>query len=211
MQKIVELITSFPTVIFTVPMIFCFMWFLLGMVVSGLDVGEGDFDIDADADGDIDGLDHIASALHLGTLGLPLVLLMLTFVGWAVSLMFSIAMDSAGASTALTVLGGLVLGLVGGVLFVWKIGGALGRALTTETAPERGAAIGCTCRVRTLEVSESFGDAELLSGPMRTSLVKVRAKAGLFHRGDIALVVELDPATDAYWIAEIEEEYQPQR
>jgi hypothetical protein len=124
---------------------------------------------------------------------------------------FSAAMDSIGASATITVVGGLVAGLVVGVLFVRTVGGSLGRALSTEAAPERAAAIGCTCKVRTLEVNEKFGDAELLSGPMRTSLIKVRAKEGLFRRGDVALVVELDPVTDSYWIAEIDEEYQPHR
>ena len=209
MQKIVDLMVSFPTVIFTVPLIFCFLWFLLGFVVSGFDVGEGDFDVDGD--GDIDGLEHVASALHIGALGLPLMLLMLSLGAWIASLVFSAGMDSLGASAAITVVGGLVVGLVVGVLFVRTVGGSLGRALATEQAPERAAAVGCTCKVRTLEVNEKFGDAELLSGPMRTSLIKVRAPAGMFHRGDIALVVELDPATDSYWIAEIDEEFQPHR
>jgi hypothetical protein len=210
-QKVIELITSFPTVVFTVPLIFCFMWFLLGIVVSGFDVGEGDFDVDIDGDGDIDVFESFAAAMHLGALGLPLVLLLLSLAGWVTSLLFSGLMDSLGASSTVTVVGGLVLGLAAGVLFVRTVGGAVGRGLATEQAPERSAAIGCTCKVRTLEVNERFGDAELLSGPMRTSLIKVRAKAGAFHRGDVALVVEHDPASDAYFIAEIEEEYQPHR
>jgi hypothetical protein len=63
--------------------------------------------------------------------------------------------------------------------------------------------------VRTTRVTQTFGDAEVISGPMRTSIVKVRADEGEFTRGDIALLVDLDAEHDAYWIAEIEEQYRP--
>lgn len=208
-SEIVDLMVSFPTVIFTVPLIFCFMWFLLGILVSGFDIGEGDFDVDLDGDGQIDGLEHVFAALHLGALGLPLALLMLSFGGWASSLLFSMAMEEVGAGTALTIAGGLILGLAVGWVFVWKVGGSVGRALSTVEAPVRAAAIGCTCKVRTVEVNETFGDAEILTGPMRTSIVKVRAPKGQFQRGDVALLVDLDEDRDAYWISEIDEEFQP--
>ena len=211
MAQIVEQFVSLPTVIFTVPLLFCFLWFLLGFVASGFDLGEGDFDVDIDADGDIDAFETFAASMHLGALGLPLMLFMLSLGAWITSLLVSSGLEAVAAPAALTVVVGIVAGLVVGVLFVRTAGGALGRALTTEQAPERGAAIGCTCKVRTLRVTETFGDAELLSGPMRTSLIKVRAKAEEFSRGDIALVVEHDPVTDAYWIADIDEEYQPHR
>jgi len=206
---LIELITSFPTVIFTVPLLFCFLWFLLGILVSGFDVGEGDFDVDLDGDGHIDGFEHMAAALHVGALGLPLALLMLSLGGWTTSLLFSYGARQAGLSTTLAVIGGLLLGLAVGVLFLSKVGGALGRALTTEQGAERSAAIGCVCKVRTLEVTETFGDAEIVSGAMRNSLVKVRAPQGMFKRGDIALVVQHDAERDAYWISEIDEEYRP--
>jgi hypothetical protein len=208
-SDIVDLMVSFPTVIFTVPLIFCFAWFVLGLFVSGFDIGDGDFDLDFDGDGDIDGLEQLFSALHLGALGLPLALLMLSFGGWASSLMFSMAMDELGAATAITIAGGIILGFACGWLFVWKVGGTVGRALATVEAPQRSAALGCTCKVRTVEVSETFGDAEILNGPMRTSIVKVRAPKGQFRRGDVAPLVELDPERDAYWISEIDEEFQP--
>lgn len=209
MTEIVEQSVSFPTVIFTVPLIVCFFWFLLGMIVSGFDFGEGDFDVDIDGDGDIDAFESLVGSLHLSALGLPLALLMLSFGGWAVSLLFSTIAVGAAVNAAVVVVVGFVLGLVAGFLFVWKVGGALGRALTTETGAERSTAIGCLCRIRTTRVTMSFGDAEVISGPMRTSIVKVRAEEGAFTRGDVALLVELDPEHDAYWIAEIEEQYRP--
>lgn len=209
MTEIIEQSVSFPTVIFTVPLIVCFLWFLLGMVVSGVDFGDGDFDVDLDGDGSVDGLEHVVGALHLGALGLPLALLMLSFGGWAVSLLVSLVAVDAGLNTTLTFIVGFLLGLLAGFLFVWKVGGALGRALTTERGAERSSAIGCLCKVRTTRVTPSFGDAEVISGPMRTSIVKVRAEEGEFERGDVALLVDLDPEHDAYWIAEIEEQYRP--
>ena len=211
MSDVIDLVVSFPTVIFTVPLVFFFFWFLLGLVVSGIDIGDADLDLDLDHDGHIDAFEHFAGAMHLGALGLPLALLMLSLGGWSASLLFSLAMRQAGVSGAFSILGGLLLGLVVGLLFLSKVGGALGRALTTELGAERSAAIGCVCKVRTLEVTETFGDAEVLSGPMRSSIVRVRAKAGQFRRGDVVLVVEFDSDRDAYWVAEIEEQYLPDR
>ena len=210
MNELVDQIASFPTVIFTVPLIICLLWFLLGLVVSGFDIGEGDFDVDLDGDGDIDGLEHLAAALHLGALGLPLALLLLSFGGWAVSLLFSTVALQFDLDTTITIVVGMVLGVVGGFLFVWKVGGAIGRGLTTEQGAERSAAIGCLCKIRTTRVTADFGDAEVISGPMKSSIVKVRADEGQFTRGDVALLVDIDAEHDAYWIAEIEEQYRPQ-
>lgn len=210
MDEILEQAVSLPTVIFTVPLIVCLLWFLLGLVVSGFDVGDGDFDVDLDGDGSIDGIEHLAAALHLGALGLPLALLMLSFGGWAVTLFFSMVADDLDLSTVLKVAIGTALGLVAGFLFVWKVGGAVGRGLETEQGAERGTAIGCLCKVRTIRVTPTFGDAEVISGPMKSSIVKVRADEGAFTRGDVALLVDLDTERDAYWIAEIEEQYRPQ-
>lgn len=210
MSDILDVMVSFPTVVFTVPLVASLLWFLLGLVVSGFDVGDGDLELDLDGDGDIGAFEYLVGALHLGALGVPLSLLMLSFGAWATSLLFSLAVQGLDVSAALVAVIGIVLGLVVGLLFVWKVGGPVGRALATSQAPERSAAIGCTCKVRTVEVSESFGDAEILTGPMRSSIVKVRAPAGTFQRGDVALLVELDPERDAYWIADIEEQYRPQ-
>lgn len=207
--QIIDVMVSFPTVVFTVPFVFCLVWFLVGLIASGFDVGEGDFDVDLDGDGDIDAFEHLAGALHLGSLGLPLALLMLSFGAWASSLLFSVGMQQLGAEDAFTIIGGLVLGVVVGVVFVWKVGGSIGRALSTEQAPERSSAVGCVCKVRTVHVSDRFGDAEMLSGPMRPSIIQVRAPEGRFRRGDVALVVEHDTDRDAYWIADIEEQFHP--
>lgn len=207
MSDLLQLVFSFPTVVFTVPLLFSLTWFLLGLVLSGFDMGDGDMDFDLD--GDIDLFDHLGGLLHLHTLGFSLSLLLLSFGGWATTLVFSALLNTPAGLGLLLGLVGLGVGIGGGVLFVWGVGGPLGRALTTETGPERDAALGCICKVRTVHVTTSFGDAEILTGPMRNSLVKVRAKEGDFTRGDMALLVELDRDADAYWIAELDEELHP--
>src|SRR5829696_8906268 len=114
MSEIIDQTVSLPTVIFTVPLIFCFLWFLLGFVVSGFDIGDADFDVDLDGDGNIDGLEHLFAALHLGALGLPLALFMLSFAAWAVSLFFCVAVADTNLGTGLTVAIGILLGLLAG-------------------------------------------------------------------------------------------------
>lgn len=209
MNELVDQTVSLPTVIFTVPLIFFLLWFLIGFVVSGFDVGDGDFDLDLDGDGDIDGLESLLGALHLSALGLPLSMLLLSFGGWAVCLLVSSLATDAGFNPTLVVLAGLLLGLAAGFAFVWKVGGSIGKALITEQGALRDSAIGCVCKVRTTRVTPTFGDAEVMSGPMKNSIVRVRADEGLFQRGDVALLVDIDPERDAYWIAEIEEQYRP--
>lgn len=210
MGDLLDLSFSFPTVVFTVPLLIFLLWFVLSLVLSGLDFGDADLDLDLDGDGDIDLFESLNHSLHLGALGLSLSMLLLSFGGWAVTLIYAAVartMDTGGMISATL---GVVVGMVAGVLFLKAVGGPLGRALATESAPERDSALGCLCKVRTVDVTTTFGDAEVITGPMRPSIVKVRAQPGEFHRGDVALLVELDRDADAYWIAELAEELRPE-
>ena len=211
MGELLDLSLSFPTVVFTVPLLFFLSWFVLSLVLSGLDFGDSDGGLDLDGDGDIDFFDNVGHAFHLGSLGLSLALLLLSFGGWAMSLLFTGLTRSLEVESTISATIGVVVGFAAGFGFLRAVGGPLGRAMTTEPAPERESALGCMCKVRTVDVSPTFGDAEIVSGPMRNSIVRVRAKAGEFRRGDIALLVELDRDTDAYWIAELDEALRPER
>ena len=209
MGDLLDLSFSFPTIVFTIPLLICLLWFLLSLVLSGLDFGD-DLDIDLDGDGNIDFLEGLTHSLHVGALGLSLSLLLMSFGGWAITLVYAAVARSLDAGGLLFATIGMVIGVFAGIGFLKGIGGPLSRAIATKDAPERQSAVGCLCKVRTVDVTPTFGDAEIVTGPMRPSIVKVRAAAGEFHRGDIALLVELDADADAYWIAELAEELRPE-
>jgi hypothetical protein len=53
MKRVIELLSSFPTVVFTAVLAFCLVWWFISLVVSGADgTGETDVDGDVDFDGD---------------------------------------------------------------------------------------------------------------------------------------------------------------
>jgi hypothetical protein len=73
MNRVVELVSSFPTVVFTGLLAFCLVYWLLSLVISGLD-GSGEVDADSDFDADFDGdvgngSGHGGSVSHAGHVG----------------------------------------------------------------------------------------------------------------------------------------------
>jgi hypothetical protein len=67
MSRVIELVSSFPTSVFTAVLAFCLIWWIIFLALSG---GEGgndgdtDFDVDADVDADIE-LGHGHAAGHM--------------------------------------------------------------------------------------------------------------------------------------------------
>lgn len=203
----IELLSHFPTSVFTGLLVFCLTWWLISILVSGLDA---DADTDADFDGDGVG-DHIGKALGLGAVPLPLALTLLAFGGWAASIVLQSLLATTDTpalalGTALAVLAGA---LVAGLVVLRLSAKPLSRLFRTEQAPSRSAAVGAMCRVRTLNVTSSFGDAEVLSGPTRGSIVRVRAADGRFGRGDTAHIIDFDEQTNTFVIDELDDVLRP--
>jgi hypothetical protein len=194
MKRLIELLTEFPTVIFTAVLAFCLAWWIVSIVVSGAD---GDFDADLDAD-----VDH---PLHLGHLPLSLACTILVTFAWALSLLGQIALDAFVLTGVILVAGSIALA-VASVAFGLKMLGILAkpaaRIFVSEPAPHRHASVGASCRIRTTHVTDSFGDAEVLDGPTKGSLVKVRSNGHEFARGDVALIIEFDERSEAFAIVE---------
>jgi hypothetical protein len=196
---VTETITSFPTVVFTFLLIVCVLWWLATFALSGLDV-----DVDAE------GTDGIADQLGFTSMPLPLALTVLSFAAWVTSASLHTALadhaDEIGAGVAIGVLGA---GVAAGVAAVKISSRPLGRLFATESAPSRQHTVGSFCRIRTLEVDHRLGDAEVTSGPTRGSIIQVRAEPGRFRRGDVAHVVDYDPASNTYLIDDADELVRP--
>jgi hypothetical protein len=193
----IDLLTSFPTSIFTGFLVFCLAWWLITLLVAGLD---------ADADLDVDG-DGLGEALGFSSVPLPLALTLLGFGAWSMSLVLQLVLrtDDTGAVAVGSAVAIIAAALVVGLGFLKLMSKPLGRLFHTEHAPTRASTVGATCKVRTLTVTTGFGDAEVTTGPTRGSVVKVRAADGRFVRGDLAHIIDYDEATEAFIIDDLDE------
>ncbi len=190
---ITQTLSTFPTAIFTGILIFCLTWWLITLVVAGLDA---DVDLDAD-DPDI---------LGIGNLPIALAFTLLAFGAWATSLLVTVAIDDADTPPIGLVIGVAAGAIFGGLLFLRLAAKPLSRLFHTEQGPARTDSVGAICKVRTLHVDQRFGDAEIVSGTTKGSIVRVRAAPGLFHRGDLAHVIDFDEAAEAFTIVELDDE-----
>ena len=204
MDRVVELLSSYPTVIFTALLMFCLAWWLVSIVVSGAD--GADTDMDADGDGDFFG--RAGRLIGTGAVPVSLGFTVLSFGGWAVCLLLSVAVNPdelSGRAARLVGTGILVGGGFAGLGLVRFFARVSKPVFTTLTAPRRHENLGARVRIRTTLVTHSFGQAEVLTGPLRGAVVKVRAAEGRFTRGDIALVIDFNAETNVYDIDEIPE------
>lgn len=196
-----KLILTFPTVIFTFLLAVCVLWWLLSMLLAGLDL-----------DLDSDGSDGLGDQLGFTAMPLPLALSLLSLGGWVTTALLQGALGAEAddfklaASTAIGVLGAAV---VVGLAIVKLMSRPLGRLFATEQAPTRRSTVGSCCKIRTLEVNEAFGHAEVLTGPTKGALISVRAQEGRFTRGDVCLVIDYDEATNTFVIDAVEELVRP--
>lgn len=221
MNRVIETVSSFPTVVFTAVFAFCLAWWLVSLFVSGID-GSGEADVDADVDtdfdvdsGDVDAGDELATkmarALHVGEVPLSMSLTVLSFGAWASSGLAQLVLDDIakkgkwGSGLRLIVaLAILALGVFVGGLLLRVFAKATKPVFVTTLATSRHSALGATCRIRTTNVTASLGEAEVMSGENKGQIVKVRTDRGDFVRGDVAQLVGYDEDTGAFTIVELD-------
>ncbi len=214
MHRVAEEATQWPTLGFTVLLAFFLVWWLLSLVVSGLDGSE----IDADGDGASDDLfGRIGHFIGIGSLPFSLGLTVLAFVAWATSLLLSLLPFAAKAegqrgSRGVPVGVGIGLGagigvvaLIVGVLCTRRVAMAFAPVFDFHGGPHREDAKGAKVKIRTQHVNETFGEAEVLTGPRIHSIVRVRAKAGMYQRGDIAMIVDYQADADTFALVPLDE------
>ncbi len=214
MKRVIELVGSFPTVVFTAVLAFCLVWWIISLVLSGGEGGndgDADFDVDSNADSDGDFGDHhdfgwvLAKVIRFGQIPISLSLTIISFGAFAVSGLLQLAVEGdTGHVNAPVALAIMVFALAtGGALHRW-FAHATQPLFTTNAAPQRHAAIGATCRIRTTHVTASLGEAEVTSGSAIGQIVRVRTDSGDFVRGDVAHLVGYDQQSGAFTIVELD-------
>jgi hypothetical protein len=214
MHRVAEEATQWPTLGFTVLLAFFLVWWLLSLVVSGLDGTE----IDTDGDGANDDLfGRIGHFIGIGSLPFSLGFTVLAFVAWSTSLLLSLLpfaakadgrRGSRGVPVGVGIGFGIGIGVVSlivGVLCTRRVAMAFAPVFDFHGGPHREDAKGAKVKIRTQHVNETFGEAEVLSGPRIHSIVRVRAKAGLYQRGDIAMIVDYQAEADTFALVPLDE------
>ena len=178
---------------------------------GGADGGAGDGDVAADGGGLVAGWWQA-----LGLAGVPVTLAasLVVVFGWLVALVATAAADSSDVSSAVRLLGGLVVvavALVVGSLAASVAARPLGRLFVTTEAEGNSAFVGRTCTIRTERVSTSFGQAEAADPSGATVLVQVRVPPAPdghspdpLARGEQALIFDYDPAAEVFLVCPVE-------
>lgn len=196
METVLTLISSFPTVVYTIPLGICLVFWLFSLfgVFDFLDV-----DIDSEA-----GLAGLLATFGLAGVPITLSLSLLFLFAWSLSL-FSTAWllpwlpaglvyNAAGAAA-------LVISLIFSVYLTGKITRPLSRLFVTHEARSNRSLVAKYCEITSLTVNEQFGQAKVEDGGAGL-IISIRAAApNDFKKGDRALIYEYDPDKNLYFIS----------
>ncbi len=204
MERVAEVATSWPTLGFTVLLAFFLVWWVLSLAVSGLD----GTDLDADGDGISDDLfGKVGHFVGIGSVPLALGLTIFAAGSWSISMLLQLVLSERGSGiTAVLVAAVIAFVATGlGLVFTRRVSKWCAPVFDFHPGPRRADAAGAKVKVRTLHVDETFGEAEVLTGPRANSIVRVRAKRGAFSRGDVAMIVDYNEGTDTFALVEIDD------
>ncbi len=201
MDTLLNNIISFPTVIYSIPLAVCLIFWLVGII----GVFDPDFlDIDIDADAGFAGL-----LATFGLAGVPITLSMslLFFYAWSLSLSSAtwlLPILPAGifyyAISSVVVLLSFILA----VLITGKITRPLSRLFVTHEARSNRSLTGQYCVITSLTVNEHFGQAKVDDGGAGL-IISVRSEQGnTLTKGDKALIYEYDPQQNLYYISKLD-------
>ena len=224
MQTFLDIISSFPTVIFTVALLVASGYWLLTLLglfeLNVLDFGDAGGDLGGDLGGELsgdiggDGVDagdaggelggFAAVLLKFGLDGLPLALIFtaVSLVGWVLSYLAEVLVLRPlgwGAMMHWVVGAGLILMAI---LIALPIAGLILQPIKplfrSQPAPDASAFLGREVVVRSPQVTLEHGEADLDDGGAGL-ILKIRAHPELdFKRGDKVVLVEYLPEPNAY-------------
>lgn len=216
MAEFIANISSFPTVVFSLMLILVGAFWILAILgavdIDVFDVDlDFDIDVDIDADADASGVTGLAGfLLQYGLNGIPItvVISMLTLFSWLFCYFGSAYLLPLLPGTILKLAGGTVM--IGACLFIAlpitaKSLKPMKHFFTSPTAVKKDSFVGSPCVITTLEVTESFGQAEL-SVEGTTVLLDVRTKPEYnFSKGDKAAIVSYEESSETYEVIPEEE------
>ncbi len=201
MREVLSASIEFPTLVFTALLAVAGCMWLLSLV------GAIDIEIDA-ADGL---LDDALEPLGLSEVPATVLLTVFALTGWFTSVLASVyLLDGWLDTTAVLalVVTGIGAALVALLFVVW-LSPRLALVFVTTTAPSKRELLGRIAEVRSATVTESTGRGEATWPDGTVSTVDLRTTAGAgvapgeLKRGDLALIVDWNEATDDFFVGRV--------
>lgn len=199
METLIPLISSFPTVIYTVPLIICLiLWFFSLLGIFDFDA----FDADIDADAGLSGL-----LATFGLAGVPITLSssLLFLFAWASSLFSSAWLLPLIRNYQLWLTASIFVVLCSFILAVFitgKITKPLSKIFIVHEARSNRSLVSKTCVITSMRVDQNFGQAKVEDGGAGL-IISVRSEQpNQLTKGDHALIYEYDAGKNIYFIIE---------
>ena len=210
MADFLNIVSGFPTVIFTVLLGVIFLYWLLA-ILGAVDIDILDLDVDVDVDVDaanVGGLTGLLSTLGLSGPPVTVILSVLIAVAWLITYFASAYLLVLVPWDMLHEFIGAGL-LVGSFLIAIPVTAQIIKPLkglfVVHNAKSKSHFVGATCKVTTLEVTDKFGQAEIDDGEAGI-IVSVRAKVpNTLKKGDRAVVISYNKDKNSYEVVPEEE------
>lgn len=199
METVLTLISSFPTVVYTIPLGVCLLFWLFSLL------GTFDFlDLDVDSEAGFAGL-----LATFGLAGVPITLSfsLLFLFAWT----FTLCIDAwllpwlpQGVIHDIAGMGVLMVNFVLAVYITGKITRPLSKLFVTHEARSNQSLLAKVCQITSMSVSDRFGQAKVEDGGAGL-IISVRASTpNDFKKGDTALIYEYDPDKNLYYISKLD-------
>ncbi|MEL6890388.1 MAG: hypothetical protein AAFP84_02225 [Actinomycetota bacterium] len=207
MGDVLRASVELPTIIFTALLAIVGVMWLLSLV--------GALDVEADPGEGL--LDDVLEPLNLSDVPSILLLTVVGLAGWFVSVLASVFLLDGRSGTALVVLA-VVIGLAAAassLAFTAWLAPKLALAFETERAPSKLDLLGRVVEIRSSTVTDTTGRGEATWPDGTVSTVDVRTTSGAgigpgeLQRGDRALLVDWNEATDDFIVDRIPPELAP--
>lgn len=224
MSPIIDASLAFPTVIFSLFLVVVLLYWVLVVLGTvdmdmfdfdfdgdfggdlggdlGADLGDAGADLDGDVDADGDAHGHgtfadILARLDLTEIPLTVSLSLFFLLAWLVCVsavqVFGAPVTALGIGAALAA-GAMVISL----LATSRVAVVLKPLFRTFYAPKHKSLLGKTCRITTLKVTDSYGQAEVADGGAGL-LIQVRSSnAEELERGSEALIFDYDAENEIF-------------
>ncbi|PID62167.1 MAG: hypothetical protein CR974_03655 [Gammaproteobacteria bacterium] len=210
MNDFTTLILSFPVIIFTFLFGFVLFYWLL-VILGALDLELLDLEgLDELDDGGLEsGATGLSGVLaNWGLTGVPVTVIasMMTSICWLMTSLVTSLIFPHIYSPQVRLIAGI--GLIGVVVAIAiPITARLIRPMRsffhTHGAVKKGSLTGRDCVVKTLKVTESFGQAEIADGEAGILIDIVATTPNDMTKGDTVVLVEYDEDKDVYFVAKM--------
>lgn len=205
MTEFVSVVTGFPTVVFTVLLGVIFLYWILA-ILGAVDIDVLDFDVDMDGDVDADasgvsGLTGLLSTLGLTGPPVTVILSLLVILSWLFSYFSSahvLALFPAGIFHYATGVGLSLLSFAVAIPITAIVIKPLKGMFVVHGAKSKSHYIGSLCKITTLEVTDTFGQAEIDDGEAGIIISVRNRNPNALKKGDKGVVISYDQNKGTY-------------